>query len=135
MDLFDRLALFSRRYQVRRSAIDGLPTLHLQELLRVFHGKTILEMEVRPYGKEPHRLVHQLRRPVSLIDGIAEVGGDGGTSYEVLETAPSGDYAKVRITTQPGGGQLAMLVGRRTPDHAPSEDALLDELKSRGAQS
>jgi hypothetical protein len=131
VDLFDRLALFSRHFQVRRSAIDGQPALHLEELLRVFHGKTILEMEVRPYGKEPHRLTHQVGRPVSLIDGIAEVGGDSGTSYEVMETAPSGDHAKVRITTQPGGGQLVMLIGRRTPDHAPSEDALLDELKAR----
>jgi hypothetical protein len=79
--------------------------------------------------------VHQRGRPVSLIDGVAEIGGDGGNWYEVLETPPSGDYTKVRITAQPAGGQLALLLGRRTPEHAPAEDALLDTLRERGAAS
>ena len=134
MDILDRLALSGRKYRPRRSAITGRPHLSLDEVLRAFHGKTILDIEVKPYGKEATRLVHQRGRPVSLLDSIAEIGGDGGNQYEVQETAPSGDYTKARITAQPGGGQIAMLLGRRQPEHAPSEDALLDELQSRASQ-
>jgi hypothetical protein len=130
VDFFDRLALANRKYETRRSALTGKMELALEEVLRAFHGKTIVEMEVRPHGKEPHSMVHQLGRPVSLIDGIAEISS-GQTWYQVRETAPSGDYAKVRITALPAGGQVAMLVGRRMPDHAPSEDALLSELRNR----
>jgi hypothetical protein len=49
-----------------------------------------------------------------------------------METAPSGDFAKVKITARPSGRQLSMLVGRRVPEHAPEEDALLDTLRESG---
>ena len=135
MDLFDRLALASRKYQPRRSAVSGKIELPLDELLRIFSGKTILEMEIRQQGKAATRYQHARGRPVSLIDGIAEIGGSNSNWYEVMETAPSGDYARVRITAHPAGGRIAMLVGRRTPDHVPAEDALLDHLQSRQAQA
>lgn len=131
MDLFDRLALIGRKYQPRHSAITGGTELRLDEVLRVFHGKTILEMEVRPAGKDPRRYMHERGRPVSLVDGISEISTGNGADYHVHETAPSGDFVKVRIQAQPAGGQLSMLVGRRTTDHVPAEDALFDHLERR----
>ena len=132
MDLLDRLALASRKYQPRRSPVTGSLQLQLEEVLRVFHGKTILDMEVQPPAKEPSRVSHEQARPVSLIDGIAEIGGGEPGWYEVLQTAPSGDYSKVRIVAHPAGGQLSMVVGRRVPEHLPVEDALLDTLRNHG---
>jgi len=131
MDLFDRLALASRRYERRRSAITGKTELLLDEVLRLFREKTILELEVRAPGREPSRSSHQLGRPMSLLDAIAELGGSNGNWYELLETPPSGDYTRVRLTAHPAGGSLHMLVGRRAAEHHPAEDALLDTLRDR----
>jgi hypothetical protein len=135
VDLFDRLALANRKYERRRSVMTGKPELLLDEVLRHFHGKTILDLDVRPQGREPSRLSHERGRPISLIDAIAEIGGSNGNWYEVMETPPSGDYMKVRITAQPSGGQLSMLLGRRVPEHSPTEDALLDTLRDRESRA
>jgi hypothetical protein len=134
VDLFDRLALASRKFERRRSAVTGSVQLPLDEVLLAFHGKTILEMDIRPAGRGPARFLHERGRPVSLIDGVAEIGGGNNGWYEVMQTAPSGDYTKVRITAHPGGGLLSMLVGRRTPEHHFAEDALFDTLRSRGTE-
>ena len=73
---------------------------------------------------------------VSLLDGLSEIHAPAGGWYEVLETAPSGDLAKVRILAKDGGGstvgELRMLVGRRTLDHYFLEDPLLKSLQEQG---
>lgn len=133
MDLLDRLALFGRRYTPRRSAITGSTHLTLEEVMRSFHGKTILDMEAKPNGEASRRARHATGRPVSLLDALATIDGGNAEYYEVLQTSPSGDYARARIISRPSGGELTMLVGRRMPEHHDPEDALLNSLHSRSA--
>ena len=131
MDLLDRLALAGRRYERRQSAVTGSDRLSLEEVLRVFKDKTILELESLPEGQDVNRLTHATGRPLSIIDGIAAISGPGVEGYEVLQTPPSGDYSRVRITARPSGGELSCLIGRRVPEHSHSEDPLLETLRSR----
>ena len=128
MDLLDRLALFGRRYQPRRSAVSGSTRLTLEEVLRIFHGKTILDIETRPSGEGARRALHEAGRPVSLLDAIAAIDAGRAEWYEVHQTAPTGDYARARIVSRPSGGELTMLVGRRQPEHASADDPVLKSL-------
>jgi hypothetical protein len=134
LDLFDRLALFGRRYTPRRSAISGSTQLSLEEVLRIFHGKTILDIETRPTGEGARRALHETGRPVSLLDAIAAVDGGKAEWYEVLQTAPTGDYARARVVSKPSGGELSMLVGRRMPEHTSVEDPVLKSLPLANAE-
>ena len=131
MDLFDRLALAGRRFERLHSAINGSTQLTLEEVLRVFQNKTLLELDLLPAGKNGSRSVHETGRPVSIIDSIAAITAPDDSWYEVMQTPPSGDHARFRITAMPSGGHLACLVGRRIPAHHVSEDPLLEELKAR----
>lgn len=131
MDLLDRLALAGRRYERRRSAVTGSPQLSLEEVLRIFKDQTILELESLVPGKSPDRVAHETGRPVSIVDGIAAISSGEVDAYEVMQTPPSGDYARVRITAVPTGGQLSCLIGRRVPEHLDSEDPLLETLRSK----
>lgn len=131
MNLLDRLALAGRRYERRRSAINGNPQLGLEEVLRIFKDKTILEQELIPTGQAASRALHSVERPVSIIDGIAAISAADDVSYEVLETPPSGDYARIKITARPSGGELSCLIGKRLPEHSNREDPLLETLRNR----
>lgn len=131
MDLLDRLALAGRRFERRRSAVTGSTQLSLEEVLRMFKDKTILELDSSPVGKDGSRAQHETGRPVSIVDGIASIMAPDDSWYEVLETAPSGDHARVRITAMPSGGQLSCLIGRKVPEHTVSEDPLLEELRTK----
>jgi hypothetical protein len=102
--------------------------LHLGEVLQVFRRKTILELDVRAAGEPERSRKHQVGSPISLVDGLAEIHGGAGSSFEVMETAPSGDFSRVRIVARPGGGELTMLVAERQPEHHATEDQLLDAL-------
>jgi hypothetical protein len=128
VDWFDRLALHGRRYERRRSAVTGSTGLHLAEVLQIFRRKTILEMDVRATGEAERSRRHRVGSPISLVDGLAEIHGGAGSSFEVLETAPSGDFSRVRIVARPGGSELSMLVAERQPEHHASEDQVLDAL-------
>ena len=131
MDLLDRLALAGRRYERRYSAVTGSPQLSFEEVLRIFKDKTILELESLPEGGDASRVLHETGRPLSIIDGVAAISGPGVEGYEVLQTPPSGDYSRVRISALPSGGQLSCLIGRRVPEHSHSEDPLLETLRSK----
>jgi hypothetical protein len=135
LDLLDRLALFGRRYTPRRSDISGSTQHSLEEVLRVFHGKTILDIETRPSGEDAKRSLHETGRPVSLLDAIASIDRGMADWYEILQTAPSGDYARARVISRPSGGEISMLVGRRQPEHTSREDPVLDSLPFSNANN
>ena len=128
MDWQDRLALFGRRYEPRRSGITASAGHHLGEVLLAFRRKTILELEVRAAGEPARRQRHRTGAPISLVDAVAAIHGGAGSFFEILETAPSGDFSRVKIISRPGGGELSMLVGERMPEHHSPDDALLEEL-------
>ena len=128
MDWLDRIALSGRRYERLRSVITGSTGHHLGEVLQVFRHKTIFELEVRAVGELPRKSQHKLGRPLSLVDAVAEIDGSAGSSFEILATAPSGDYARVRIISHPAGGSVSMLVGERLPEHHLLDDRLMEEL-------
>jgi hypothetical protein len=62
------------------------------------------------------------------VDGLAEIHGGSGSSFEVMETAPSGDFSRARIISRPSGGELSLLVGERRPEHHAVEDDLLTAM-------
>jgi|SRR5688572_30788779 hypothetical protein len=135
MDFLDKLALSGRRYEPRVSPVTGSTQLHLPEVLMMYNGKAIMELTTGSNGK-PSKTVRpdpDRKLKVSLLDGLSEIHVPAGGWYEVYETAPSGDLAKVRVVARaPGGasaGELRMLVGRRTLDHYFLEDPILKSLE------
>lgn len=128
MDWFDKLALLGRRYERRRSVITGSTGLELGEVLLVFRSKTILELDIRAAGEPARSRQHRVGSPISLVDGLAEIHGGSGSSFEVMETAPSGDHSRVKIISRPAGGELSMLVAERLPEHHSAEDDLLNAM-------
>ncbi len=131
MDLLDRLALAGRRYERRRSAVTGSTELSLEEVLRMFKDKTVLELDSVPSDRHASRVLHETGRPVSILDGVAAITGPDDRWYEVMQTPPSGDLARLRIAAMPSGGHLSCLIGRRLPEHHVTEDPLLEELRAR----
>ncbi|HEX5140792.1 MAG TPA: hypothetical protein VFX19_07595 [Dehalococcoidia bacterium] len=138
MNFLDKLALMGRRYEQRGSPSTGDTKLHLPEVLAMYNGKAILELTAEPLSKDSHTIRPDAERKlkVSLLDGLSEIHAPDGGWYEVFETAPTGDIAKVRIVAMsPQGaqaGELKMLVGRRTLDHYFLEDPLIASLRERG---
>jgi hypothetical protein len=134
----DRLALSGRRYESRVAADTGSSKLQLPQVLTMYNGKAILELTSVVNGKPSKTVKPDADRKlkVSLLDGLSEIHAPAGGWYEVFETAPSGDLAKVRILAKDGGGstvgELRMLVGRRTLDHYFLEDPILQSLQEQG---
>jgi hypothetical protein len=131
VDFFDRLALAGRRFERVRSPATGSTQLTLEEVLRVFQNKTLLELETTPAGQDASSALHETGRPISIIDCIAAITATDDRWYEVMQTAPSGDYARFRISAMPSGGHIACLVGRRSPEHHVAEDPILEHLRTR----
>ncbi len=134
MDLFDRLALAGRRYVRRLSTVSRSPRLDLDEVLRVYDRKAILEVTIRPNGQQPQHLKPDSERKLklSLLDMLSELHPEEGSWYEVFETAPTGDISKVRILVSGEGGakgEVHLLMGRRTLDHYFSEDPVLESIR------
>jgi hypothetical protein len=137
MNLMDRLALSGRRYETRVSPETGSSQLQLPQVLLMYNGKAIMELTTVSSGK-PSKTIRpdpDRKLKVSLLDGLSEIHAPAGGWYEVHETAPSGDLAKVRIVAKDHGGssvgELRMLVGRRTLDHYFLEDPILKSLEER----
>jgi hypothetical protein len=137
MDLWDRIALFGRRYEQRRSVESGSPRLSLGEVLRMYNGKGIMELTSRRAGGEERSLRPDPERKlkISLLDVISEIQPQNGGWYEVFETAPSGDLSRVRIlghaSENETTGEIRMLVGRRSLDSYFLEDPLFDSIRRR----
>ena len=136
MDLLDKLALAGRRYQRRRSAAEGKSTLELAEVLSIYDRKAILEAVVRQPGEPPQELKPDPDKKIklSMLDLISELHPQEGSSYEVFETAPTGDLLKARIVVS-GQGEVQMLIGRRTMDTYFEEDPVLDSIRESSGSS
>jgi hypothetical protein len=137
MDFMDRLALAGRRYESRVSPETGSMRLQLPQVLTMYNGKAIMELTALNTAR-PSKTVRpdaDRKLKVSLLDGLSEIHAPAGGWYEVFETAPSGDLAKVRIVAKDSGGsstgELRMLVGRRTLDHYFLEDPILRALEDQ----
>ena len=137
MDFMDKLALAGRRYESRLAPDTGNTQLQLPQVLTMYNGKAILEL-TSSVAAGPSKTVRpdaDRKLKVSLLDGLSEIHAPSGGWYEVFETAPSGDLAKVRIVAKDGRGgtvgELRMLVGRRTLDHYFAEDPILQSLQEQ----
>ena len=134
MDLFDRLALAGRRYVRRLSAVSGSPRLDLDEVLRLYDRKAILDVTIRPNGQQPQHMKPDSERKLklSLLDMLSELHPEEGSWYEIFETAPTGDNSKVRILVSGESGpkgEVQMLMGRRTLDNYFAEDPVLESIR------
>ena len=136
MDLFDRLALSSRKYEQLTAPRTGSRIFTLEDVLEVLGRNAIHELTALPAtGPKKTLKPDSVRKiKVSLLDdGIAAIHSSVRDQYEVFRTPPSGDYSKVKIvaTTHDGIkiGEILMLMGRRTFDHYFEEDPIFDALR------
>ena len=136
MNLLDRLPLGGRRYERRRSAASKSRRLELNEVLRMYDHKAILELALRRPGEPPRQFKPDSERKLhlALLDMLSELKPEEGSRYEVFETAPSGDLSRVRIRVRSEGGEqgeLSMLMGGRSLDDYFDNDPALDSILSR----
>jgi hypothetical protein len=131
MDLFDKVALWGRKYEVQVNPRTGLHRFSPRDILEDFQLKTIVELtpHVNGHGGETHRPDPVRRLKISLLDeGGAVFGGSDVGWYEVHSTAPSGDLARVKvIAVSPQGtavGELRMLLAYRMPELYFKEDPI-----------
>ena len=135
MDILDRLALWGRKYEQQRSAESGESHFSLAELLLRYNRNAILELTTVANGGSTTTFrpdpVRKLK--VSLLDeGNASLGA--GDSFEIYETAPSGDFARARIVSlvkQKPQGEVRLLIAQRNPDLYFKEDPIFSVLAER----
>ena len=138
MDIFDKLALWARKYEQQRSPRTGELRFTLAELLQRYNLNAILELTPivagQPSATSRPDPVRKLK--VSLLDeGVSSLGPNAGEWFEVYETAPSGDLARARIVSLVQGrpaGELRMLIAQRNPDLYFKEDPIFGVLAARG---
>ncbi|MGE0059618.1 MAG: hypothetical protein AB7P33_04570 [Dehalococcoidia bacterium] len=137
MNLFDKLALAGRRYEIARVPRNQSTQFTLGDTLEFFNFNTILELTPVVNGKSEATLrpdaVRKLK--VSLLDGISAIHSHNDDWFEVYRTAPSGDLTRVRIVAHSRSGEkigeLQMLVSQRLPIYYFGEDPILDEILKR----
>ena len=135
MDVFDKLALWGRKYDQQINPRTGTSRFDLSDLLAMFDMNTILELTHSTKGKpaETFRPDPVRKLKISLLDeGISGLGGSAAEWYEVYKTGPSGDLAKVRIVAHssngPSDNEIRMLVAERNPELYFREDTIFSAL-------
>jgi hypothetical protein len=136
VDLFDKLALWGRKYEKQTNPRTGDTRFSLGDLLEDFRRTTILELTpVRDGNRLPASRPDPVRKiKVSLLDqGLAALT-QPASWYEVHLTSPSGDLAKARVDAYASDGkpvgELEMLVAERSPELYFAEDPVLSEIES-----
>lgn len=131
MDLFDKVALWGRKYEAQINPRTGIHRYSLRDILEDFQLKTIVELTPYINGRsgETHRPDPVRRLKISLLDeGGSVFGGSDVAWYEVHSTAPSGDLARVKVKAMfPNGslvGELRMLLAYRMPELYFKEDPI-----------
>jgi hypothetical protein len=131
MDLFDKLALWGRRYERQTNPRTGTKRFSLRDLLENFRQKTILELTPVLDGKSGASVksdpVRKLK--ISILDeGVSSLGNRPTEWYEIASTAASGDFARTRVTAYAAdgsaAGELRMLVAERMPELYFREDPI-----------
>ena len=138
MDLFDKLALWGRRYEHENNPRTGEYRFELGDLLLTFDRNTILELTPVRDGSTGDTVrpdpVRKLK--ISLLDeGLGTFKDHAGGWYEVYRTGPSGDLSRVRVLLfSPEGkeeGEVRMLVAQRNPDLYFREDPIFSAVEER----
>jgi hypothetical protein len=137
MDILDRMALWGRKYEQQKSLRTGDTRFDLGELLLRYNRNAILELTpITQSGPGLTARPDPVRKlKISLLDeGIASLGAEAGEWFEVYETAPSADFARVRIVglvqNRPAG-EIRMLIAQRNPDLYFKEDPIFGTLAAR----
>lgn len=134
MDVFDKLALSMRRYEPTLTWRDRSKRFDLMDLLEMYSKQSILELNASGDGKKWSRLTPDADRKlkVSLLDSISDLGLPADAWFMVGQTAPSGDYSRVRIEAHGRGnehlGRIDMLLGRRNYAFYYTEDPVLGQI-------
>lgn len=136
VDIFDRLAIWGRKYQQQTAPGSHSTRFTLHDVLSALDRQAILELKVAANGKTVSTAVPDPVRKtkVSLLDdGIAPLHSASDDWFEVYRTPPSGDLSKVKIVAHGADGrtlgEVEMLVGRRSYEQYFREDPLLDTLR------
>jgi hypothetical protein len=137
MDLIDKLALDSRRYERMTTPRSNSRVFTLGDLLETLGRNSIHELTAMPAtgAKKTVKPDPVRKLKVSLLDdGIVAIHSSVRDQYEVYQTAPSGDFSKVKVVAlAPDGsrvGEIRMLLGRRTFDHYFQEDPIFAAMQS-----
>jgi hypothetical protein len=135
MDIFDRLALWGRRYE-QQGPSPSRKRFNLSDLLETFDRHSIIELTPYTDGRRLTTVRPDTARKVKvslLDDGISAIHSSTDDWYEVFRTAPTGDVSKVRIraysATGQRAGEIRMLVGPRSFEQYFREDPILDALR------
>ena len=126
MDVFDKLALSMRRFE-------------LMDLMEMYSKQSILELDTSADGKKwsQRRPDADRKLKVSLLDSLSELHLPADAWFRVGQTAPSGDYSKARIEARGRDneslGQIEMLIGRRNYAYYYTEDPVLGEIDSNAS--
>jgi hypothetical protein len=143
MDLFDKLALWGRRYERQINPGSGGKRFALRDLLEFFRQKTILELTPVVGGKpgETYRPDPVRKLKISILDeGVSAFGKQAAEWYEIAATAASGDFARMKVlayaTDGVPSGELRMLVAERMPELYFREDPIFAAVsEGRGPSS
>jgi hypothetical protein len=142
MDLFDKMALWARRYEPQVNTRTGNTEFSLRDLLETFRHKTILELTPVIGGKAgaTHRSDPVRKLKISLLDeGISSFGSEVVSNYDFLSTGPSGDLARVKVIGRGSNGasvgELQMLIAQRMPELYFQEDPIIAAVKESESRS
>ena len=131
MDLFDKLALDNRHYERMVAPRSGSTMFTLGDVLETVGRSAIHELTAIPASGPKKTLKPDAVRKIKLSlldDGIVAIHSSVKDVYQVFQTAPSGDYSRVKVVaTAPDGarvGEVQMLLGRRTFEHYFEEDPI-----------
>ena len=138
MDLFDKLALENRRFERMIAPRSGSATFTLGDVLETVGRNAIHELTVVPANGPKKTLKPDSVRKIKLSlldDGIVAIHSSVKDQYQVFQTAPSGDYSRVKIVaSSPDGtkvGEVHLLLGRRTFEHYFEEDPIFKAVRDQ----
>jgi hypothetical protein len=135
MEIFDRLALWGRKYHRQTAGPSGRARFNLWDVLSAFDRNAILELTPYIGGRRGTTLRPDTKRKVKvslLDDGISALSLHPDSWFEVYKTAPSGDVARARIVAYGPNdeplGELRLLIGARSYEQYFQEDPIFDAL-------
>jgi hypothetical protein len=136
MDLFDKLALDSRHFERMVAPRSSSATFTLGDVLETVGRSAIHEMTIVPASGSKQTLKPDASRRIRLSlldDGITAIHSSVKDQYQVFQTAPSGDFSRVKVVAfAPDGskvGEVQMLLGRRVFANVADEDPIEETVR------
>ena len=137
MDLFDKLALDNRHYERLIAPRSGSATFTLGDVLETVGRSAVHELTVVPANGPKKTLKPDAARRIKLSlldDGITAIHSSVKDQYQVFQTAPSGDFSRVKVVAfAPDGskvGEVQMLLGRRVFEHVNDVDPIEETVRN-----